>query len=135
MEGILNQYRVKFHVKGDNSYQETTFGYTLQEALQNFISGFVDISRVDIKSIEFVKIHMLKENNSTTTDKIIAYEAGELNTRQEIELMAELIKTGQAFKLQGSYGRAATGLIESGVVSDTGEINEEAYDKHVLSFA
>lgn len=67
-------------------------------------------------------------------DKIMAYESGELDTRQEVELMAELIKSGTAYKLQGSYGRAATGLIKAGIISDTGEINEEQYDRHILEF-
>ena len=37
-------------------------------------------------------------------DKIMAYEDGSLTDDQELELYSELISTGQAWTLQGSYG-------------------------------
>ena len=56
-------------------------------------------------------------------DKIIAYESGELRAEDTLELFAELIKTGQAWTLQGSlYGRPAKALIEQGYISKTGKI-------------
>lgn len=55
-------------------------------------------------------------------DKIIAYESGELDSWEIIALFAELIKSGLAWSLQGSYGRTASRLIEGGYISSTGEV-------------
>ena len=54
---------------------------------------------------------------------IMAYESGELEAEATLELFAELIRTGQAWQLQGSiYGRPARQLIEQGYISEQGEI-------------
>ena len=47
-------------------------------------------------------------------DKIIAFEQGELDSEQTIELFQELINSGLAWQLQGSYGRMARALIDQG---------------------
>lgn len=47
-------------------------------------------------------------------DKIIAFENGELDTDETVELFQNLIDSGMAWKLQGSYGRTAQALIEQG---------------------
>ena len=57
---------------------------------------------------------------------IIAFESGELTTEEQIELFARLIKSGMAWTLQGSYGRTAKHLIDSGVIDTDGEINWDA---------
>lgn len=49
-------------------------------------------------------------------DKIIAYEQGELTQEEVIELFQELVNSGMACNLQGSYGRMAMALIEAGEV-------------------
>jgi hypothetical protein len=46
--------------------------------------------------------------------KIIAFEEGELDFDEQVELFQELIDTGLAWKLQGIYGRTASALIEAG---------------------
>jgi len=56
------------------------------------------------------------------TSNIIAYEAGELDEAAVITLFAYLVKTGQAWTLQGSYGRMAAYMIEQGFISRTGEV-------------
>jgi hypothetical protein len=43
---------------------------------------------------------------------IIAYESGELDDEEVIELFQQLVNTGTAWKLQGHYGRTAQRLIE-----------------------
>lgn len=47
--------------------------------------------------------------------KIIAFENGELDERETIDLFQELIDTGIAWSLQGSYGRVAARLIDAGL--------------------
>jgi hypothetical protein len=53
---------------------------------------------------------------------IIAFETGALSKRGVLQLFARLIETGQAWTLQGSYGRAANGMIEAGLITEDGEI-------------
>jgi hypothetical protein len=53
---------------------------------------------------------------------IIAYEQGTLTRRQTLELFSELIRTGTAFELQGSYGRAAVWYLGSGYILPNGDI-------------
>ena len=48
---------------------------------------------------------------------IIAFEQGDLSEEKTIELFQHLVDTGLAWKLQGSYGRAAAHLIEVGLVT------------------
>lgn len=48
-------------------------------------------------------------------DKIIAYESGELEEEEIIELFQSMIDSGLAWQLQGHYGRTAAGLIEEGL--------------------
>lgn len=56
------------------------------------------------------------------TGNIIAYEQGELSDKGILELFSRLVKTGQAWSLQGCYGRMAHNLIEQGYLSKQGEI-------------
>ena len=53
---------------------------------------------------------------------IIAFENDELNDEKVLELFSLLIKTEQAWTLQGHYGRTAKQLIDDGYISETGEI-------------
>lgn len=48
------------------------------------------------------------------TGDIIAYENGELNEEEIVELFQKLIDEGMAWTLQGHYGRTANALIEAG---------------------
>jgi len=48
-------------------------------------------------------------------EKIIAYEEGELEEDEVIELFQELIDNGMAWILQGHYGRTAASLIDAGL--------------------
>ena len=62
-------------------------------------------------------------------DKIIAYEAGELDNQGILELFSELIKSGQAWNLQGSYGRMAQVFINNGLITKEGVVNWERYQE------
>ena len=50
----------------------------------------------------------------TMLNQVIAYEQGELDEEGIVELFQELINSGMAWKLQGSYGRTAKALIDAG---------------------
>ena len=54
--------------------------------------------------------------------KIIAFESGELDDKGIINLFSELIKTGQAWTLQGCYGRMAQRLIDAHYIDSKGTI-------------
>lgn len=53
---------------------------------------------------------------------IINFESGDMNEEEIINFFAKLVKTGLAWQLQGSYGRMAANLIDSGFISTHGEI-------------
>ena len=56
------------------------------------------------------------------TSQIIAYEQGELNDGESLQLFSELIRSGMAWTLQGHYGRTALRLIQEGRIDDKGTI-------------
>jgi hypothetical protein len=49
-------------------------------------------------------------------NKIIAFEQGELDEDETIELFQELVDSGAAWQLQGFYGRTAQALIDADLV-------------------
>ena len=49
-------------------------------------------------------------------DKIIDYESGNLTQIQVVSLFQELVNTGMAWELQGSYLRTAMDLLKSGLI-------------------
>ena len=53
----------------------------------------------------------------TNVDDIIRYENGEMSEKETIEFFQELVDTGMAWRLQGSYGRTAKALISYGWVN------------------
>jgi len=51
-------------------------------------------------------------------NRVIAYEQGELDEEGIINLFQELITSGMAWKMQGSYGRTASALIDAGYCAE-----------------
>lgn len=58
---------------------------------------------------------------------IVDYESGSLSERATLELFAHLVKTGQAWSLQGHYGRTAQALIRGGLITRDGRVVPGAY--------
>jgi hypothetical protein len=54
------------------------------------------------------------EKMMSEVDAIMAFESGDLDDDGIIDLFQSLIDSGLAWKLQGSYGRTATALINAG---------------------
>lgn len=50
----------------------------------------------------------------TDFSQLLAYEQGELDHDETVAMFQELIDTGLAWKLQGTYGRIAMDLLEAG---------------------
>jgi len=59
---------------------------------------------------------MIKITAKNCVDYIIQYEEGTLGGVEAIVLFQHLVNTGQAWTLQGHYGRTAEHLIERGVI-------------------
>ncbi len=57
-------------------------------------------------------------------DKLIAYEEGMLDGAGMVYLFAELVRNGMAWSLQGHYGRMASRLIDTGILTKDGDIDE-----------
>lgn len=62
------------------------------------------------------------------TSDILAYEQGELDYEETIELFQKLVDSGLAWQLQGNYGRTAAGLIDAGEIVPPGSRNSEEGD-------
>lgn len=63
---------------------------------------------------------MTNENEPQTRDQLdlmIAFENGELDFDEVVELFQQLVDSGLAWRLQGTYGRTAAALIEEGYVT------------------
>jgi len=61
---------------------------------------------------------MSKQKFYPLVDNIIAYESGQLDNKQTLELFSEIIKGNILHTLQGCYGRTAKALIDNGYISD-----------------
>lgn len=61
-----------------------------------------------------------------TVGFVMDYEGGALGAEETVRGFAHLIASGVAWQLQGHYGRTAAALIEAGLVSQTGEVDEDA---------
>ena len=57
----------------------------------------------------------MKDNN--LSERLIAYEQGDLTKVQEVQLFQELVDSGLAWNLQGHYGRTAYAMLEAGWIS------------------
>ncbi len=63
-----------------------------------------------------------KQTKGDLVTTIIAFESGQLDSADTIVFFSELIKSGMAWQLQGSYGRASRNLILQGYLNNKGDI-------------
>ena len=56
-------------------------------------------------------------------------EGENATAEEQIEAWSYLIQTRTCWSLQGWFGRAASRIIESGVIDKTGEINWDKFDE------
>lgn len=69
-------------------------------------------------------------NSYTACEYAEGFGDGENATpAEQLEAWAYLIKTGQAWSLQGWYGRTATALIDCGLIDYTGHITKYGYSQ------
>jgi len=52
------------------------------------------------------------------TERMTAYEQGELSQQHTTQLFQELLDTGLVWELQGHYGRVACQLMEAGLIKE-----------------
>lgn len=76
-----------------------------------------------------------RANTSSTdsVDSFLAFENGLLSEKETIEFFQDLIDSGQAWRLQGNYGRTAMAMIRSGqcLLGPVG--HRDAYGNYVPS--
>ncbi len=65
---------------------------------------------------EVLIVNDISQSRLQIADQIVAYEEGLLDFEEICMLFQSLINSGQAWKLQGSYGRMAVRLIADGLV-------------------
>ena len=61
----------------------------------------------------------------TACSIVEGFDGGHHTQEEELRAWAYLIKTGICWQLQGWYGRNARDLIESGIISEKGDITYE----------
>ena len=63
---------------------------------------------------------ILRERNNNMqnlTERIVAYEQGDLTEEQTIQLFQHLVDSGMIMNLQGHYHRFAAQLLEAGLIT------------------
>lgn len=56
-------------------------------------------------------------------EEIIKFESGELSFEDTLTLFSKLIQSGDAWNLQGFYGRTAKEFIDEGFIDEQGKID------------
>lgn len=55
--------------------------------------------------------------NHVTANELLAYEQGELEYDECVQLFQKLVNSGLAWRLQGFYGRTAQALLDDGLIT------------------
>jgi len=62
-------------------------------------------------------------------EEIIKFESGELSFEDTLLLFSKLIQSGDAWNLQGFYGRTAKEFIDEGFIDKEGKIDWTHYNE------
>lgn len=62
------------------------------------------------------KLHQKLQEHFPLVERIVAFESGETDEDETLELFQYLVNTGQAWTLQGAYVRMAMSLIQRGLI-------------------
>jgi len=68
------------------------------------------------------------KKNYDVVSAIIEYEGGSSTDNETLRLFSHLVKTGQAWTLQGHYGRTAKALMDDGYLNKDGSLTKKATD-------
>lgn len=71
--------------------------------------------------------------SNLSVNDVIAYENGELDGDEQVQMFQRMIDDGSAWRLQGCYGRQAMQLIEAGLCTLGSEGHRDAYGNYVPS--
>lgn len=61
-------------------------------------------------------------------DDMMAWEAGELDDGDTVDLFQRLVNNGMAWRLQGAYGRMATELLDAGMITSPFQVVADSDD-------
>lgn len=53
---VINKYRIRYTIKGDNNYVTASFGTDIEDAIASFKSGFIRTDTLIITAVDFVSI-------------------------------------------------------------------------------
>lgn len=59
-------------------------------------------------------------------DQVVDYENGDMEEQDQVAFFQEMVNSGMAWRLQGSYGRTAMDMIEAGLIT-LGEVGHRDY--------
>lgn len=111
-------------IHDDAVIAETLKAVTIKYAYNEigFIIDFVDTTQRPSQNEEDIcqyivdEIMAKRKPKMGTMDKIFAFENGELDEDEVVELFQELVDSKMAWSLQGHYGRLATAMIDRGLI-------------------
>jgi hypothetical protein len=69
----------------------------------------------------FPKVDAETTKRLNLVDRIMHYEAGDMDPEEITDLFQDLLDTGLAYSLQGSYGRKAAELLKAGHITRKGQ--------------
>ena len=79
-----------------------------------------------------LNLNQFEDGVEITSYMATGYAEGFEETSNPVDIIkawAYLIRTGMAWSLQGSFGRTASGIIDSGLISDKGDIDFDLLDE------
>lgn len=78
--------------------------------------------------------HAIKKKEFDLLGNIMAYESGELNTKETVKLFQHLLDTGQVWGLHGHYGRTAWDMLEAGLLKSP-KTQQKDYYGNTIDFS